>query len=730
MTPGDSGVSPVPGVDELFAEISRLEGRPAAESEPGLLALLAHTDYRIRERAVRALSDRFSTRLARSAVEALSDDADAGRRAAGYELLRRGAGLSLPVLVESLSAPSADVRLAAAQLLAPFAREEALALLQAIASERDTNVRAALCIALGRSGRRGALAPLLAALSDDNVWTTVHALEGLGELGDAQAAPRLLPFLDRPSLRRGALKALTRIASGTVTEDLMRRAGGGENDTDLLTAAAASLAALPPGARARLASVWPAASARLSAILTESNASEGRRLAAARLMALLDLPGGPLEIVRAGGKAWEALADLRDARLPVALLAVLQADDAEAALVLVDRVRSRCLDAAFLSPLLVHSSPSVRGAVLAVLPPGTAPLPDILDILAAEDPETALPAALALAAAASLGGDASRPHAGALVDRAAGNDGPGRTAALVALSRVPGIPADGVVRGALGSEDPESRVAALAAAAGRAGIGEEEIRLRLDDGAAAVRAAALRALTERAIESGRESLSTSWRDVLVHLADDPQVAAAAGAAILALSGGDERIDLAADMLAQEDAVRRGALEALSRIADADAAEVVLPAVCHEDEETARAALVALRAARPAIRAEAAIRALGDRREGVREAAARLAATLSLEADAGLSPALAVALAVETGVAARTAILLALATVGDARCLASLSETLSQEKLPGAAQEAADALAVRHPEAVRQAWTTAPARAEGRWAAALARAARETGAQAP
>ena len=183
--------------------------------------------------------------------------------------------------------------------------------------------------------------------------------------------------------------------------------------------------------------------------------------------------------------------------------------------------------------------------------------------------------------------------------------------------------------------------------------------------------------------------------------------------------------MAEELLAQGDAIRLSALEEIARTGDAEAAERVALAALHEDAETARAALVAQVVARPEAAAGVAAAALGDARPTVRRAAAELVERRGEELrSAKVGAALSRALASEQDAATLEALLKAVPAAGDETAAASLTPILAREEAPGGAEAAAEALAVRHEEAVRAEWRIAPARAEQRWAHALSAAARK------
>lgn len=711
---------------ERWNAAARLGRVPGSQAEDLLLALLKDEDYRVRERAVASLARRFGPQVASACALALADDANAGHRSAGLALLMKGGPAGIAVLLGALQHPSADVRISAAAALPGTAcGPETVAAIEAAARrEADPNARAALLLALGRSGRREAIAPLLAVLEEGNLWLQVHALEALGSVGDPEIAPRLLPLLASDALRQGTLHALARLRTPVAAEALVRRAALGELDPLLLAALRAALEYAPAGTLASLRPLWPGARLALRAILEDPEEDGPARTDAAHLLALLDVPGAALSLVTHGPyhDGYAALRSLTPARREEALLAVLQVPDPEPALELVDWLRGGP-EAPTLLPLLVHPSPTVRAAVLACVPPGLIPVPDLIDILAEDDPETALAAALALGCDASGAPlDDLKTRRRALLDRAGGPDGPGRVAALVALAPADGPDVEAAVRGALVSLDPAVRETAVSVAARGRRLGNHELVARLSDESPGVRAAALRGIAERA-GRGEHPAGVSWRDALVFLVDEPAVSAAAGAAVVAL-GGPERPRLVEEMLAQEPAVRVAALEEIERTADAEAARRAASAVTHEDPETACAAVRALVVADGGTAEEALCSALADERPRVRSAAAETVAQRSAgEAGTLLARALAEALAAEKDRHVLRSLLLAGTAVGDAGLVEALTRVLSEESVPVEAEAAAEELACRFPEACRDAWTRAPARAERRWARALAAATR-------
>src|SRR5262249_35917594 len=176
----------------------------------------------------------------------------------------------------------------------------------------------------------------------------------------------------------------------------------------------------------RVRTLWPGVAEAALGHLTAPEAASAVRGALAALLARLDAAGAAAAIVRYGPfpDGYAPLGDLPAERLPEAARTALVVDDPEPALALL--VRGAAVDPA---ALLTHAHPRGTVAALNRLPPGATPLPDLLELLAEDAPDTALPAAWALAREARRGGsERSRAAAMALQDRASGLDGPGRAA--------------------------------------------------------------------------------------------------------------------------------------------------------------------------------------------------------------------------------------------------------------------------------------------------------------
>jgi len=714
--------SPKPEVRLHAAAV--LGGLGGAEAAEALAGLLADADHRVRSRAARGLA--VAVPGAPEACSALLLDPAsgfAGLAAARVLAAEPGSG---DALVEALSHASPAVRLRAARELPVSPASPVVARLQtALQNETDADVAAELLLALGRTGSTDAASPLLRTLRDGAPYARAHAAWALGLLGDPRAATRLLTVLDEPGIGDCALAALARLPAPEAAEELAGRGARGQGGEPTLLALARGVASGPTGLARRVRALWSGVAEAVQTLLAEPGLPGETAGSLAHFLARLDASGAAASIIRHGPypDGFAALADLPVERLPEAVRTALVVDDAEPALTLLLHGGAGVEP----SGLLAHVHSHVKTGALNRLAPGATPLADILEILADDDPDTALAAAWALSREARRGGsDRARAAGAALHDRASGHDGPGRAAALIALRDEPGAAADVALRTALASRDASARAAAARAAAVRAEPGERDLLQLLDDSDAGVRAEALWSLGSlaRARKTGLEA-----RQFLRFLDDEPAVAASAGALLVILARTD-RPRVAREMLAQRGAVRRAALETIPDLRDAAAASAVAFAVSHEDPSTARAVLEAVAAAPPPLAADTVGRGLLDRRPEVRIAAASTAARAGDDLAAALAEPLAGALDREADEEPLKALLRAVAASGRAEAIPAVTRILGSDAGRAEVREAAEALARRHPAAARAAWAAAPPRAARAWGEAIETARRSAAPPVP
>jgi HEAT repeat protein len=208
-------------LEATLERVERLSQSGAAADVRSLVRLLGNDDWQTRRAAAEAISSLVATRaeevdtdeLFRELIAAVSDKADAGRRAAAIAALEGVGARALPALAEALRQSEASAAIALAGLVGQVGGAEAVALLEPLAESADTNIAAAAISALGRTRHRAATAILLRELDAGDEWLRFARVGALGELGDARAVPALEKLLNETLMEEAAATALEEIAS-------------------------------------------------------------------------------------------------------------------------------------------------------------------------------------------------------------------------------------------------------------------------------------------------------------------------------------------------------------------------------------------------------------------------------------------------------------------------------------------------------------------------------------
>jgi HEAT repeat protein len=600
--------------------VERMAGLPAADALPGLVACLGDPGWRVRKAAVDRLVEAPADWSADAAlVAALSDGENPGRRNSAAEALIRRGETAVDSLLEATTSNDVDVRKLAVDTLAGIAPPRALDRLVEMLDDADPNVQAAAADALAVVGD-DAVAPLLlsvATRTEDDPLVAFSALQSLARLEVCVPTRDLLHALDTPLLRPAAYAVMGQAADddASAVEALLKglqapsRSGREAAISALLrlvsrrdAAACEALAeqirshsdGLPEDdARERLASAdlptrlvliqYLGLLGRAESVVSILSAGCDEALEEVALSALADLGEQAEHGIEASWSeldaearrlACRALSRTSGATGNARLVAAL--DDPDTALrsaaALALGVR-RCADAL---PALVHRLEAV------------ASLDEDLD---GEDERAALTKALIeLTQPADGGVDLHDRTVELLGQRLDGAPEPVRLALATVLGRI-GRPQDErLVAWLLKDPSPGVRRAAVQALA-RLGHGEdaEPLRLALADEASGVRIAAAAALAA--------SHSPRALGDLEHLADDedPRVRAAALRAVgeRAAAGGEEASRQARELLARalvdEGAVALAAVEALQVLGGESAADAARCLLQRDEPELVRAA---------------------------------------------------------------------------------------------------------------------------------------------
>jgi HEAT repeat protein len=192
------------------------------QAVPGLVALLAHKDVRVRLGAIYVLEtmEGEAAPAADSLVKALDDDNSFVRWGAARALGKmapRGAAVAVPALGKRIEDANNDVRLtaiAALERFGPAAAAAVPALVRELERGKDLTVQLGLIRALGAVGKEAgpAVAALSTALTNSDKQVRVGAARALGKLGPIAQSARnsLLRALSdpEPDVRQAAADAL------------------------------------------------------------------------------------------------------------------------------------------------------------------------------------------------------------------------------------------------------------------------------------------------------------------------------------------------------------------------------------------------------------------------------------------------------------------------------------------------------------------------------------------
>jgi HEAT repeat protein len=208
-------------LEATLDRVERLSQSGAAADVRALLRLLGNDDWQTRRAAAEAISSLVTTRaeeldtdeLFQELITAVSDKADAGRRASAIAALEGIGARALPALARALSDSEASAAIALAGLVGQVGGDAAVALLEPLVESANTNIAAAAISALGRTRHPSATGILLRELDAGDEWLRFARVGALGELGDVRAVPALEKLLNETLMEEAAATALEEIAS-------------------------------------------------------------------------------------------------------------------------------------------------------------------------------------------------------------------------------------------------------------------------------------------------------------------------------------------------------------------------------------------------------------------------------------------------------------------------------------------------------------------------------------
>lgn len=221
--------------EERRQAIRRLANYPVQDAVYGIGVALADRDWRVRKEAVAAAVGLApSPVLLQSLVTLLGDgENDIGLRNAVVEALAGFGASCVDALTEALPSLDADSRKLAAEALGQCGHEGALAALEELVNDPDSNVRATALeqvAGLGSASLERVVPILERHLEHSDTLLRLTALRGLNELGVATPWLRIQSLIQDPMLKGAAMVAAARsqaIDAGKPLVSLLANAGAG-----------------------------------------------------------------------------------------------------------------------------------------------------------------------------------------------------------------------------------------------------------------------------------------------------------------------------------------------------------------------------------------------------------------------------------------------------------------------------------------------------------------------
>src|SRR4030043_2141270 len=178
-----------------------------------LLSAMEDMSWRVRNTATDILLDEHPVETyIGGLIQLLYREDNAGARNSAIEALVKLNKKATPFLIEAFNTPNRDVRKFIIDVLGGFKDSRSLPLMLNALKDDDENVRATAIEHIGKIGESSVVNALIELLESGDIWTAYPAADALGRIGDRKAIPSLIKALDKKTLRRPAIKALSLIA--------------------------------------------------------------------------------------------------------------------------------------------------------------------------------------------------------------------------------------------------------------------------------------------------------------------------------------------------------------------------------------------------------------------------------------------------------------------------------------------------------------------------------------
>ena len=182
----------------------------------------------VRDRAADVLRCRRDEKAVAALVQAfLSDDCEV-RIHATQTLCQARLTAALPLLMEQIHHPNAQVREKIIEVFGAIGSREQLPAVAEAMSDPEMNVRLAAVNALQGLRERGGTELVMVKLGDGDAHVRAAAVRIIGNMGDKSLSPRLLPLLrdDSSYVRSAAAEALGRLGDRAAVKPLMELLAG------------------------------------------------------------------------------------------------------------------------------------------------------------------------------------------------------------------------------------------------------------------------------------------------------------------------------------------------------------------------------------------------------------------------------------------------------------------------------------------------------------------------
>ncbi len=195
--------------EERRVAVSSLSGFPFSEIKPLAVSALGDESWRVRKEAVDLiLSVSPGDELAKELIELLTVQGNAGLRNSVVEVLQAVGEKMIPHLVEHLANEDPGIRKFIVDIMGGIGSVASIPHLTGALSDGDSNVAAAAAESLGLIGDPSSLPSLLKILARDDLLIRYAILEALVKIGSPVPLDSITPLAGDPLLKKALFECL------------------------------------------------------------------------------------------------------------------------------------------------------------------------------------------------------------------------------------------------------------------------------------------------------------------------------------------------------------------------------------------------------------------------------------------------------------------------------------------------------------------------------------------